>query len=176
MPGNQWDNDDDQLYPNSKYKGILYAPRRAGAQDDDFPVARQRKRARRSVKNAGGFDMILVENGGEERNAREGEPAFGKAFRSRSGKPSKERPRPAAFKGEQKKNHRKRAYSYDVKPLGFWGDRLIKVTVAVCATVAVVSWAAIPMAFAKPAVDITLNDGGRVLEAPTSAQTVGEFL
>ncbi|MDL2236264.1 G5 domain-containing protein [Christensenellaceae bacterium OttesenSCG-928-K19] len=58
----------------------------------------------------------------------------------------------------------------------FFRDRLLKTTVVTCVVIAIVSAIAIPTAFAKPTTNIILNDGGRVMEAPTSAATVGEFL
>ncbi|MGI6152907.1 MAG: G5 domain-containing protein [Christensenellaceae bacterium] len=78
---------------------------------------------------------------------------------------------------ERADTHKKRAMS---KGQAFFHGHFIRNTILICAAVIVVSSIAITTSFARPKTNIILRDGmqegSRVLEADTSALTVGEFL
>ncbi|MDL2236263.1 G5 domain-containing protein [Christensenellaceae bacterium OttesenSCG-928-K19] len=174
MPGKRMDDRDLELHPETKYKGILYGIRQGGASDEDIDLPRPSRP--RKEKPAGSIRFGRKSASGQPRAKVTVDEAEGRVRRTSYTKPSGKglsgnlRKLVAA---NSKKGKKKRKFN-DYQ--GVVADRVIKMTMVACAAIVVISAIAIPTGFAKPTTDITLNDGGRVMEAPTSATTVGEFL
>ncbi|MEA4853669.1 MAG: G5 domain-containing protein [Christensenella sp.] len=155
-------HDDDKLNPTEKYKGILYTTRRSGVSDDELIPARSSRRAK---KKTNWFAEL-----------------FSRLTTVRRKKTSSVRPvnqKEAAGVISAGTGRVLRSERYSGSSHGRaarFRDHFVRNTAAICIAIVVVSAIAIPTTFAKPAMEITLNDNGRVLEASTTATTVGDFL
>ncbi len=149
MPNNFRD-DDDHLYPDKKYKGILYEPRQKPMTDEDLIVTGRRK----DEKDTGARNIlrgVMAFFAGIFRPKKQNKAVFKKAESGKSRDPYTNR-------------------------YGFFGEKFVRNICLVCAAVTVVSTVAITAAFSQPTTPVKLNIGGRVLDVETSAQTVAECL
>ncbi len=171
MSKNKWD-ESGKLHPNNKYKGILYT-RRQTEKDDDF----FNSRPRRQSQNTGGYKPVgaLWSPAEPPRRQRGGRSSARAAENIRAA-----RPRNPYEKSSRTEDLSKRISSFFGSTgdmfRGFFSDLFVRRTALICAVILGVSAIAIPTAFARPTTDIVLNDGGRVMQAPTAAKTVREFL
>ncbi len=162
---------DVELHPNTKYQDILYTAKKY-SDEDDLPATRstRRRESRAPGKMESLFSSLSLFHVKRSKNS--------------SVTPGKTRAKsipvasaPSSSRGTgrvilpESGGRRSRSSGN-----GFFKDNFIRTTVLACVAVAVVSAIAIPTTFAKPTTAITLNDNGRILEASTAAQTVGEFL
>jgi len=163
--------DDDSLFPETKYKGLLYDPKKQHVGDDDLTIVggsrrvvkhdkpRRARRERRGTENQHVTKRLTVPENAARRKR-------GKVVSAPLSK------RVSANSGSLREGNTRRKKDGG----SFLGDRVLRNAIVLCAVIAIVSVIAIPTSFAKPTMDIRLNDGGRVLEASTAAQTVQEFL
>lgn len=70
----------------------------------------------------------------------------------------------------------KKADAPKAPAVSIFQDRSIILTTVICIAIAIFTVIAVPVAFAKNEVTVTLLDSGRVFTAATTAKTVGEFL
>ncbi|HBU12823.1 MAG TPA: hypothetical protein DEB31_08920 [Clostridiales bacterium] len=178
MPGKRMDDSELELHPETRFKGILYELDKLRVTDEDLPVVSGRVSRPRKEKPANAIrgkrtaaaarDKIVLGQVGEGGRVRREE------YTRHTGKglSGARRLHMLAALLQSRKNKKQKFNDRQ----GMLADKIIKTTMLACAAVAVVSAIAIPTGFAKPTADITLNDGGRVMQAPTSAATVGEFL
>lgn len=168
--------EDDRLHPDRKYKGILHPPRASRISEEDLTVynGRPEKKQNAFEKLA---DKIPFLRGSSPTNR-----VRAKGFTAEKGKHNFS-PRRHVTNTELNSGSYRMAtvprggarVTRDRARAGFT-DRFVINSLLVCVAVVVVSLIAIPTSFAQPAIKITLNDGGRVLEAETTADTVGQFL
>ena len=152
---------DDEIRPETKYKGILYTAQKPTFSDDDLtPAGRRSARRRKSNPFAEFFSSLTtVKLSSRRRKATAQQPTQNQE--GGAGRVLRSERRKSAFGGGR---------------AGGFRDHFIRNTSLVCIAVALVSAIAIPTSFAKPTAEIKLNDNGRILEASTAARTVGEFL
>lgn len=153
---------DDELNPNSKFKGILYTAHRSSFSDEDLtPIgsrsARHKKKPNKLAEAVSRLTTVKKSSLSRARGAQKA-PAAPAAESSATG-------RVVFAGGRSGKGGR-----------GNMRDHFFRNVGIVCAAIVAVSCIAIPTTFAKPTTDITLNDNGRVLQASTSARSVQEFL
>ncbi len=168
--------EDDRLHPDRKYKGILHPPRASRISEEDLTVYRRRPEKKQSVLEKLA-DKIPFLQGNSPNNR-----VKAKGFTAEKGKHNFSSRRHVTNSELSNGSYRMAAVprgsvrvTRDRARAGFT-DRFIINSLLVCAAIVVVSVIAIPTSFAQPATKITLNDGGRVLEAETAADTVGQFL
>lgn len=162
-----------RIFPENKYKGILYEPHKKYIADEDLKLSdskpsrsdKSSKRQRRSMSKKN-KDSVF----------------------KRVSLSSPEKPKKRGSAGGSKVNVRsapraaQKSYSYNRTPRkpvsegGLFSDKSLRNILIACIACAVFAFCSIPTAFAKPTTNIRLNDGGRKLEASTAALTVGEFL
>jgi uncharacterized protein YabE (DUF348 family) len=131
---------DLNLYPDTKYKGILYQPRALKSDEEEIQPAWEKKEA----------------------------PWWKKVIRFTQTESA------ASFVFPRKKAKKKAVFTAARESV--FKDKVVRTILLCCAAVVVISMISIPTAFARPTMSITLHDSGRVIEAETVAQTVGEFL
>ncbi len=170
-------NEDTKVQPQHKYKGILHPPRASRIREDDLTVYGRQAEKKVSFGLANLLEKLPFFRGYGVKNkgitAEKGKQQFTPARRhsssvdySTSRYQSATAPRSTGRMQSPRNSSGK----------GKFTDRFVWNTLIVCIAVVVVSVIAIPTSFAKPATKISLNDGGRVMEAETAALTVGEFL
>ncbi len=168
--------EDDRLHPDRKYKGILHPPRASRISEEDLTVySRRPKKKQNAIERLA--DKIPFLRGSSPAGR-----VRAKGFTAEKGKHNFSSRRHVTTSELNTGSYtmataprRSVRVTKDRARAGFT-DRFIINSLLVCAAVVVVSVIAIPTSFAQPATKITLNDGGRVLEAETAADTVGQFL
>lgn len=163
---------DKNVFPNNKYKGVLYEPKKNYIADEDLNLASEkpsrndinskRRRKAMSKKNKDGVFKRVSLSATEKQKKR---GSAGTRIKTRS-----------SADIQSTANSYNRAPKRPVNESGILGDKLLRNILIACAACAVFAFWSIPTAFAKPTTNIRLNDGGRQLEASTSALTVGDFL
>ena len=129
---------------------ILYTPKRTVTNYNDMiPVSEQKKQVNPLVKL---FEKIHSAIGKSE---------YGLRPSQRSHKQRRQRPVPTASA---------------VARESIFADSRIKLCIIICAAACLVTFFAVPIAFAREEVKVNLYDSGRVFTANTTAATVGEFL
>ncbi|MEG2542910.1 MAG: G5 domain-containing protein [Christensenellaceae bacterium] len=183
----------DDINPQRKYKGILYNPHKSTFTDEDLtPVSRSKK--------SSGFeqflDKVAAVFGITRRKKAETHATFShvshslnqqktdrtSAVRVRRVQSIDQSPAQASFVASKKSrssfstasgsSNRHSSHSGG----SFLRDHFVRTIAIITVLVLVVSGIAIPTSFAKPTNNITINDSGRILVAPTTARTVGDFL
>ncbi|MGI6153364.1 MAG: G5 domain-containing protein [Christensenellaceae bacterium] len=140
---------DLNLYPDTKFKGILYQPDEHRADEEEIPPMNRKAQA----------------------------PWWKKVIHSAFAEGAPQAlPRTGVFKPRKKTASRKKKNVFTGSRESIFKDKLVRGVLLCCAAVVVVSSVAIEAAFARPTVPVTLHDNGRVMEADTTARTVEEFL
>lgn len=164
--------DGNNLFPEHKYKGILYEPNKKYIADEDFNLTSvkpsrtafksERRKKDASKNKANVFKRVSLP---DKKKPKKRGSAAGTRVSTRSS---------AAIKTKAKSFEK--APRRPINEGGLFSDKIIRNVLVACAACAVFAFCAIPTAFAKPTTNIRLNDAGRKLEASTSALTVKDFL